>query len=274
MTMRLLLSLLLATATVAPAYADPDADGQLDTTPLARRLFTEGVDAARRLDWMVAMEKFNKSYELSPRPLTLYNLAGAQVATNRYVRGIESYRKFLRDTSDGTYPEFRKEAQNVLSTLEPKIAWAKLAVTGMVSGDTMALDSEPLVSAAIGESLPIDPGQHVLEIKRKTPGAEVSVVARKEFTLTEGGSKTITLEAPAPPPPPVDTQVTGTSPITNPQHPETPVVHEHHWYTSPLVWGAVVGGAVAIGGGTYLYLHSQPYSSSISAIDVHGSNAP
>jgi hypothetical protein len=276
--MRILLALMLAASSLATAHADPEPEGQLDTTPLARRLFGEGVDAARRQDWTVALEKFTKSYELAPRPLTLYNLAGAQVATNRLVRGVESYRRFLRETSDGTYLEFRKEAQQVVASLEPRLASAKLVVTGIASGDAAVLDNEPLAAAALGESMPIDPGQHVLVVKRRTsPTQDLAVVARKDFIAAEGSTQAVTLEVP--PPPPVvhapEPQLTGTSPIVPAPGPHAPrLPSEHHWYSSPVVWAAVIGGAAAIGGGTYLYMHSRPYDSNLAPIDVHGSSAP
>ena len=87
--------------------ADPNSAAKL---PIARKLYDEGVDAVNKGRWSTAYDKFKASYELVPRPITLFNLAGAQSQTGRLVEAGESYRRFLRDTSDGRFNDLRTDA--------------------------------------------------------------------------------------------------------------------------------------------------------------------
>jgi hypothetical protein len=61
----------------------------------ANTLKQQGLRAAKDKNWEVARERFEQSYALDPRPLTLFNLAVAQEHTSRLVDARESYARFL-----------------------------------------------------------------------------------------------------------------------------------------------------------------------------------
>lgn len=130
------------------------------------RLFDEGVEAARTSKWDVAFDRFGRSYELAPRLKTLFNLAGAQVQTGRLVDSSESYRRILRETNDGRYEGYRKDARDILTKLEKRTPFATLRVLGLSPGDEVRLNGTPFPAAGLGESMPINPGAHTIDVIR------------------------------------------------------------------------------------------------------------
>src|SRR5262245_12068057 len=122
--------LVIAMLALVPASAlaqsvDPNSAAKL---PIARKLYDEGVDAVNKGRWSTAYDKFKASYELVPRPSTLFNLAGAQSQTGRLVEASESYRRFLRDTSDGRFNDMRESATSQLEALDKQIAQVTIDV--------------------------------------------------------------------------------------------------------------------------------------------------
>jgi len=196
----------LAAVVCVTSAAPIIAVAQSGQTPLARRLFDEGVEAARTSKWTVARDRFKRSYELAPRPKTLFNLAGAQMQTGQLVDASESYRSFLRKTNDGRYEAYRKDARDSLSSLEKRIPFVTLRVIGVSPGDKIELDEEEFPQAGLGESMPIDPGSHSVDVKRR--GAKI---ATRTFTIGESDAKTIDIVV-KPAPEPVDPDIGGNGP--------------------------------------------------------------
>src|SRR5262249_51516370 len=95
--------------------------------PRAEALKQEGLEAARQKNWEPARQRFEASYALDPRPLTLYNLAAAQENTGKLLAARTSYRTFL-DTSAaaGERDRFRAIARDKLANLELVIPTVRL----------------------------------------------------------------------------------------------------------------------------------------------------
>ena len=155
---------------------------------LARDQFQAGVAAARGGDWAGAAEAFHRSYELAPRPLTLLNLAGAYQQVGRLVEAAEAYRMFLHE--DGITARQRRDAEEQLAELEPRIPRVRLRVLGLVDGDRVTLDEYQLSLAALDELYPVDPGEHSATIERD--GRAPRVVP---FTATEGVQQDVLIDA-------------------------------------------------------------------------------
>lgn len=188
--MRALLLLCFALSVPHVGWAQPNGDSTTASkVTLARRLYDEGVEAVGKTRWSVAHDRFKASYELSPRVLTLFNLAGAQRETSRFVESSESYRKFLRETSDGRYPELRSEATNALEQIEKQIAQLTITITNVEAGDVISIDDIEFPRTALGEPFPMNPGPHVIAVRRS--GAPLS---SKSVTLAPGVAETVRLE--------------------------------------------------------------------------------
>lgn len=162
-------SLPLTLCAALTVTASREAAAQTPTaseTTLAREQFRAGVAAVREARWTDALSAFQRSYALVPQPITLLNIAGAQVETGQLVAGAESYRRFLAQATDGAAAEHRTEASEALARAEARVAHATVDVIGMESADQLTLDAQPLGRATVGMSIPVDPGPHVFAVRR------------------------------------------------------------------------------------------------------------
>lgn len=247
---QLLLIVAITIAAAGGARAQPAESTSTAKLPLARRLYDEGVDAVGKGHWSIAFDRFKASYELAPRVLTLFNLAGAQGQTGRLIEAAESYRRFLGETADGRYPEFRTVATNQLELLDKQIAQVVLDVTNIESGDVIAIDEIEFPHVALREGIPMNPGPHVARVQR---GAKV--IATRTLTLAAGAAESVRIELPAkqldlevhPPAEPPAAIVPVAAPMRVDHGPR------HTWLRSPWLWS---GMAVVIAGsaaGAYLF---------------------
>lgn len=253
--MRAMLLLVFLVGFVPRAVAQPDGDAtSASKVTLARRLYEEGVDAVGKGRWSVAHDRFKASYELSPRVLTLFNYAGAQRETSRFVEASESYRRFVRETADGRYADLRNEALSALEAIEKQIAQLKIEVTNLEPTDAIAIDDAEFPRAALGEPMPMNPGAHVISIRRD--GAPLS---SKTITLAAGVAETAKIELPrrearvanlqlrgAP-----EASVVSTGPRDQSERPAKRGVLKSPWF-----WTGVV--LVVAGGATAAYLLTRP----------------
>ena len=225
---------------------------------LAREQFRAGVTAARESRWDDAAEAFQRSYELSPRPLTLLNLAGAYAQTGRLVESVEAYRMFLMERT-GVTARMRNDAEAQLADLEPRIPRARIRVLGIAEGDVVRLDEYELSTASLEQPLPVTPGDHNVTVQR---GEQEPIVV--PFTLDEGATEDIlvdarTLTASAPV---RGGASTGSGTIAGgpdgPSPAGTPLVED------PIFWLVLVGGALVVGGVvTGVVLGTQPGNTTI-----------
>lgn len=154
---------------------------------LAREQFQDGVAAARDGDWNRALEAFQRSYELLPRPLTLLNLAGAYTQMGRLVEAAEAYRMFLHE--EEVTARQQRDAEEQLAALEPRIPHVRLRILGIETGDVILLDEYQLSSAALDEAYPVDPGEHSATVERAGHAARVV-----PFTASEGVQQDVLID--------------------------------------------------------------------------------
>lgn len=200
---------------------------------LARRLYDEGVDASGKGQWNLAYDRFKTSYELAPRVLTLFNLAYAQGQTGQVVEATENYRKFLRDTGDGRYPDLRTDATNQLELLGKQIAQLTLDITHLEPSDVIAIDEVEFPQAALHEAIPMNPGPHVVLVRRGTV-----VIATRAVTLASGESNLTHIELRVAMPGPAHRGASSA------------------WLQSPWLWFAVAILGAATASGVYRFTRS------------------
>lgn len=246
--------LALAPASALAQSADSTSSAKL---PLARKLYDEGVEAANKGRWSLAFDRFKASYELAPRVLTLFNLAGAQSNTGRLVEASESYRRFLRDTSDGRYNDLRSDATNQLELLDKQIAQVTVDVTHLESDDVIMLDEIEFPHSALHTALPMNPGQHTARVQRGQ-----NVIATRKITLASGATESVQIELPVQAPdltvrrdpdsgPP---GVTGTANVA--RQPESAPSPPRSLLRSPWLWAGVAVVVAGAATGTYLLTRS------------------
>lgn len=275
------LALLLTLAVpAAPAWSQASED-------VARRLISEGVEAARSRDWTTARDRFQRAYEIQPLPLTLYNLGAAQEKTGMLVEADRAYRIFLKETVAGELDRFRQAAIEARANLRTRIAHLVIKSPNLEPGDVLRVDQRELPRAVLGEALPSNPGQYVLTVSR-----DGGAILTRTVVLGEGESKVEVLDVPAPlvtraePTGPrsgdggaprggddddgdatrtADPALTAASPP--PAEPESDSV-----LASPVLW-LVIGGIALAGAGVGTYFAVRPdsaFESSLEAITIRG----
>ncbi|MBX7191000.1 MAG: tetratricopeptide repeat protein [Sandaracinaceae bacterium] len=237
---------MIAVVLVILCAASPSSAQRASESVLAREQFRTGVAAAREGRWDAAAEAFQRSYELSPRPLTLLNLAGAYAQTGHLVESVEAYRMFLMERQ-GVTARMRTDAEAQLADLEPRIPRARIRVLGIAEGDVVRLDEYELSTASLEQPLPVNPGDHTVLVQR----GEQEPIATT-FTLEEGQTEDVLLDA-RPLPPPTETHGPDVIGTTGPTTPARPITDD------PVFWIVVVGAAVVVGGVvTGVVLATQP----------------
>jgi hypothetical protein len=227
------LALALVLTGVSPARAAGAEDDP------AQHLFNQGVAAARENRWTDAREAFARAYGLSQRPVVLINLAAAEVRTGRLKEAATDYRRILQADATPETAAFRKAAADVLPALEARIPRIRFHATGLGATDVVEIDGETISSDRIEEPRLVDPGPHVLVVRRS--GAERS---RVSFSVAEGESHDISVAAPldpqmfSPPATPIDV-APGVDLATAPSAGSSaPAAHRSRW-RSPWLWVAV-----------------------------------
>lgn len=253
---QLLLIVVVLVVATGGVHAESADSSSASKVTLARRLYDEGVDALGKGQLSLAYDRFKASYELAPRVLTLYNLAGAQGRTGRLVEAAETYRKFLHDTGDGRYPELRTEAENQLELLDKQIAHLTLDLTNLDPTDVIAIDEVEFPQAALHEAIPINPGSHAARIQRGP-----AVLATRTVTLTSGAAETVHIELPVKSPDLVIHKTPDPSGVTAPTTPAAPPKPADHgpsraWLRSPWLWSGVAVVVAGTATGAYLLMRS------------------
>lgn len=183
------LGIALATSMIAPA---PRAQAQPEgaDAPTPDQLFEAGVEASRARRWDVAVDAFSRVYDLTGRAEVLLNLAAVELQVGRLVAAAATYRRFLRQTSSSDDPSLRVEAATALAAVEVRIPRVSILVRGQIGADhRIEIDGEELSRlATVGGAVPIDPGAHIVVMRRGD-----DEVARAGFAVAEGDETEVTL---------------------------------------------------------------------------------
>ncbi|TMQ11477.1 MAG: hypothetical protein E6J90_05610 [Deltaproteobacteria bacterium] len=219
------------------AHADP-----------ASTLKQEGLKAAKDKNWEVARERFEQSYALDPRPLTLFNLAVAQEHTDRLVEARASYTSFLDQPATAESEPFRKLARNAIPALDKAIPTLQIRATGLAAGDAIELDGR---AATTDAAIALDPGSHTVVVRRA--GAPV---VQRSVALVRGAHDNVDLAIPVAPVPPARVEPPPEpAPRLSFERPAAPPPRERaSVLRSGWFWGATAIVVLAAAGATYYYL--------------------
>jgi hypothetical protein len=164
------LALLLA---ATPVFAD------VGDAAAAEVLFREGRTAADAGDFAIACKKFHESHRLDPAPGTLLNIADCEERLGRLATAWTAYRAVVQKlpANDSRHELALERAQ----ALEPRLPRLAIALApGAPAGTEVRRDGVELKSASLDTPLPVDPGEHVIEVT--APGRALQ---RYELKLAE-----------------------------------------------------------------------------------------
>ncbi len=259
MIQRLILALFLTVSVALPSFAQGPGASQ---ESLARTLRDQGVAAARNGNWAEAQGLFQRSYDLDPRVLTLYNLAAAQTNTGSLVEADENFRRFLATAPAESLAQFRTEAQRLRAELAQRIPRLTLQIPNLHEGDTVQINGTDFAHGGLGVPVPVNPGAVNIVVSRA--GAPVG---NESMQVSESQIEVVTVDVPAYVAPEIDpAQVAANSQQSSGQNSavvgEGPGEAEDESSNIGVIIGVVVGVIVigaAIGVGVAVSSQEDPF---------------
>ncbi len=149
----------------------------------AKAKIEEGKRFVSEERYLEALEAFESSYSLRPRPWVLFNIAMCNKAVHRYVDAITSFQRFLETETDGS-AKTRELALLAINEIENLVG--KVRIVGAPEGSEIFLDGKKVGIAPLSDPLFVDPGRHTVRISKdrfKTLDVEVIAASGAEVEV-------------------------------------------------------------------------------------------
>jgi hypothetical protein len=190
-------------AAAGPARADAPGSNETPVRRAARAKLVEGVDALRRGEHRVALDRFQEAYALVPSPKIHYDFGLAYLGLDRRAEALSAFERFLAEAPDAPADK-RERAARQTTALRPQVGVVEIAVKGAPDGTAIAVDGREVGRAPLARSVYLDPGRHEIAVRPSGGGAgaveriEVRAGARLEVVLrVEGAGTAVAGAAPA-----------------------------------------------------------------------------
>jgi hypothetical protein len=200
----------------APALAQTAQD-----LAAARQIFNDGKELEKLRDWAGALEKFKKVAGVKMTPQVRFHIALCEENLGNFASAMRGFQLAAEEArlAGSTAAEVAEKAPPRVEALRKRIGMLKIEVTGKVITSKILLDGLPVVEASFGVELPVNPGDHVVEVN----DASGKSTFRKQLTIREQGAERVSVEIndePLPLPPP---KVIIVAPPPTPQPSRAPV---------------------------------------------------
>lgn len=225
---------------------------------VAESLFRQAREEMKRDEPAAACPKFEESYRLDPSIGTLLNLALCEEALGHTATAWTKIHQFLdaAPVTDSRLPLARTKA----AKLEAELPRLQLVIEPGGAQTTVELDDIELRNASLSQAIPVNPGEHVLRVKRPTG-------EKNETIFRIRPAETLVLRASVPPelaPVGAPAAVSAVTPYTAQpapsaaNSPSTPTVDRGRERTAGYALGAVgVAGLVTSGVFGLMALHDR-----------------
>ncbi|MBX3192719.1 MAG: hypothetical protein KF819_37390 [Labilithrix sp.] len=170
----------LATFALAVALTAPSAARATDTST-AEHLFSEGLAAMKREDFKAACDAFGGSNEADPSPGTQINLALCNEKQGKLASAWGWYRTAAGLADQRGQRERAELARVEASKLEPRLQKLVINMKAPAEGMTVTRNGAAVPAAVVGKDVPVDPGEHTIEVmaKGKKPWKQTVMVVAK-----------------------------------------------------------------------------------------------
>lgn len=159
---------------------------------LAEKLFKDGLKAMESNDYNTACRSFAGSNEADPSPGTLMNLATCQEKQGNVASAWGSYQTAAGMADQRSQAARAQTAREAAAKLEPQLHKLVISFKGAIPDDvTVTRNGIAVPKLALGSDIPIDPGEHAIEVTAK---------GKKKWTgrvVAKAGPGTEKLEVPA-----------------------------------------------------------------------------
>ena len=134
----------------------------------AEALYLSGRKLVGEDKWAEGCEKFRASMELNPAASTMINIARCSEHDGKLIQALVDYRRALQLNQDTLGDERKRKLDEVvkesIAALESKLARVQLMVPNPPPGLQIKRDGRVLPAATIGETIPVEPGEHVFVV--------------------------------------------------------------------------------------------------------------
>jgi hypothetical protein len=196
--------------------AEP-AQAQTDSAT-ARALFAEGRALMEKDRYEEACPKFEESLRVDPGMGTQFNLAHCWEKLGRTASAWALFLDVAAAARNASQPQREAAARDRAKALEPKLSRLRIEVSKPTGDMKIDRDGQDVGRAAWGTAVPVDPGEHVVEVSapgKKTWSDKIEVpAAPRTVSLSVPELEDAPLPAPPPSitsagnnPPPVEADV-------------------------------------------------------------------
>ncbi len=162
----------------------------------AESLFRHGLADRERGDWSGACAKFQKANELDPTVSTQCKIADCREHEGKLATAWYDFQTARKMNHDAQQSEKRRAAlekyiSDALQALEPRVPLLHIRITPSSDGlqeFRLMRDGQLISNSIIGESLPVDPGKHVVAAQ-----AQGYSESRVDVFIVEGAKADVTL---------------------------------------------------------------------------------
>jgi hypothetical protein len=205
---------------------------------LAEKLFQDGLKAMEAKDYMRACKAFSGSNEADPSPGTLMNLAACEEKQGKVASAWGSYQTAAGMADQRGQKERVVTAREAAAKLEPQLHKLVVAFKGVPPDDAVVTrNGVAIPKGAIGTDIPVDPGEHAIEVTAKGKKRWVGRIVAK------AGPGTDRIDVPE-----LEDEVAPPGPGIAPPPPGGEVtVGPDRGRTQRILGGVVTGTGVAVG---------------------------
>lgn len=158
-------ALVLGAALAAPAIAFAQATPE--ELAAARQLFNEGKELEKQKSYEGAIEKFKKVAGVKMTPQVRFHIALCEENLGHLVEAINGFALAAEEArrAGSTATEVAENAPKRAEALRGRVPTLRLDVTGKVITSKILLDGAPVAASQLGVAMPIDPGEHAVEVQ-------------------------------------------------------------------------------------------------------------
>lgn len=173
-------ALALSVVVVVPGAARADETS-------AEQLFQEGLAAMKRHDYDVACEAFAGSNKADPSPGTQINLAVCFETQKKWASAWSWYRSAVGLAQQRGQPERERVAVDAAERLRPRLHYLVISVKEPLDELAVTRDGALVTIAVAGKEvpLPIDPGEHTIEVSARGKRPWKTVVRIADAAATD-----------------------------------------------------------------------------------------
>jgi tetratricopeptide (TPR) repeat protein len=149
---------LLVVLAAAAAQAQPSAVEARE----ARRYFDQGLEAIGHDDYAAALDAFERSNRLNPKPVTLFNIGMCQRALADLPAAYSTLTRYLETSADDARARV-EEARRVVAEIDDVLA--RVTVRADQAEAELAVDGVPAGQGVVTRPLRLTAGTHVFEAR-------------------------------------------------------------------------------------------------------------